>query len=147
MVSSWVLGGPEELVAYSDSDWAGDPVTRHSMGGYLIFLGNSILCWGSKTQRGLIALSSTEAEFIQLALSARQVLFIQPIFSDIRFTNIEKFTILYGDNLPAIQSIGNDSARSRTKHLDIRLKFCGRYLKLVSLKLKMLRQQQTLQIS
>ena len=86
----------EEVVAYSDSDWAGDPITRRSVGGYLIFFGNSILCWGSKTQRGIIALSSTEAEFIQLALSVRQVLFIQPIFYDIGFNEIEKFTVLYG---------------------------------------------------
>ena len=98
------------------------------MGGYLIFFGNSILCWGSKTQRGIIALSSTEAEFIQLALSVKQVLYIQPIFCDVGFPEIEKFTVLYGDNLPAIQSIGNDSARSRTKHLD-HLKFCGEVVK------------------
>ena len=82
-------GGPDELVAFSDSDWAGDPVTRRSIGGYIIFFGNSVLCWSSKTQRGIIALSSTESEFIQLALSVRQLLFIQPIFQDIGFQNIE----------------------------------------------------------
>ena len=129
-------GGPEELVAYSDSDWAGNPITRRSVGGYLIFFGNSILCWGSKTQRGIIALPSTEAEFNQLALSVRQVLFIQPIFCDVGYSNIEKLTVLYGDNLPAIQSIGNDSARSRTKHLDIRLKFCGEVVKAGKLKIE-----------
>ena len=129
-------GGPEELVAYSDSDWAGDPVTRRSVGGYLIFFGTSILCWGSKTQRGIIALSSTESEFIQLALSVRQVLFVQPIFVDVGFPEIEKFTVLYGDNLPAIQSIGNDSARSRTKHLDIQMKFCGEVVKAGKIQIK-----------
>ena len=118
-------GGGEDLVAFSDSDWAGDPITRRSIGGFLIFFGNSLLCWSSKTQRGLIALSSTESEFIQLALSIRQLLYIQPIFVELKYPEIEKFTILYGDNLPSISSIGNKSAKSRTKHVDIRLKFCG----------------------
>ena len=92
------------------------------------FLGTSILYWSSKTQRGIIALSSTESEFIQLALSVRQVLYVQPLFLDIGFGNIEQASIVYGDNLPAINSIGNDSAKSRTKHIDIRLKFCGEVL-------------------
>ena len=121
-------GGPDELITYSDSDWAGDPITRRSIGGYVGFLGTSILYWSSKTQRGIIALSSTESEFIQLALSVRQVLYVQPIFSDIGFGNIEQASIVYGDNLPAINSIGNDSSKSRTKHIDIRLKFCGEVL-------------------
>ena len=117
-------GGGEDLVAFSDSDWAGarDPITRRSIGGFLIFFGNSLLCWSSKTQRGLIALSSTESEFIQLALSIRQLLYI---FVELKYLEIEKFTILYGGNLPSISSIGSKSAKSRTKHVDIRLKFCG----------------------
>ena len=71
-----------------------------------------------------------------MALSVRQVLFIQPIFVDVGFPDVEKFTVLYGDNLPAIQSIGNDSARSRTKHLDIRLKFCGEVVKAGKIQIK-----------
>ena len=123
-------------MVYSDSDWAGDPVTRRSVGGYIIFFGNSVLGWSSKTQRGIIALSSTESEFIQIALSVRQVLYIQPIFIDIGFPLIEQLTVLYGDNLPAIKSIGNDSARSRTKHRDIRLKFCGEVVSAGKLKIQ-----------
>ena len=99
------------------------------------FLGTSILYWSSKTQRGIIALSSTESEFIQLALSVRQVLYVQPIFTDIGFVKIEQASIVYGDNLPAINSIGNDSSKSRTKHIDIRLKFCGEVLSANKLKI------------
>jgi len=129
-------GGPDELITYSNSDWAGDPITLRSIGGYVGFLGTSILYWSSKTQRGIIALSSTESEFIQLALSVRQVLYVQPMFSDIGFGNIEQASIVDGDNLPAINSIGNDSAKSRTKHIDMRLKFCGEVLSANKLKIK-----------
>ena len=37
-------GGPEEFFAFSDSDWAGDPITTRSIGGYVIYFGNSTLC-------------------------------------------------------------------------------------------------------
>ena len=59
--------GSGDLVAYSDSDWASDPVTRRSVGGHVIFFGKSILSWSSKTQKGILALSMTEAEFIHMA--------------------------------------------------------------------------------
>ena len=76
-------------------------------------------------QKGLIALSTTESEFIQMALAIQCVLYIQPTFLDIGFQNIHQVSVFFGDNKPAICSIGNESAKSRTKHLDIRLKFCG----------------------
>ena len=103
------------------------------------FFGTSILYWSSKTQRGIIALSSTESEFIQLALSVRQVLYSQPIFTDINFNDIEKVSVVYGDNLPPMNLIGNDSAKSRTNHIDIRLKFCGEVITAKKLKIKYVR--------
>ena len=103
------------------------------------FFGTLILYWSSKTKRGIIALSSTESEFIQLALSVRQVLYSQPIFTDINFNDIEEVYVVYGDNLPAINSIGNYSAKSRTKHIDIRLKFCGEVITANKLKIKHVR--------
>ena len=97
------------------------------------------MCWSSKTQRGIIALSSTESEFIQIALSVSQVLYVQLIFTEIGFNNIDEASIVYGNNLPAINSIGNDASKSRTKHIDIRLKFSGEVVSAKKLKIKYLR--------
>ena len=36
---------------------------------------------------------------------------------------------MFGDNRPAIFSMGNETSKSRTKHMDVRLKFCGEVLK------------------
>ena len=40
--------GPLVLSAYSDSDWAGDPLDRKSISGILVFLGNSHITWSAK---------------------------------------------------------------------------------------------------
>ncbi|WMV09956.1 hypothetical protein MTR67_003341 [Solanum verrucosum] len=39
------------IMAYSDSDWAGDPTDRTSTTGYVIHLGSTHVSWSSKTQR------------------------------------------------------------------------------------------------
>ena len=66
-------GGQDELIAYSDSDWTGNPITRRSTGGHCVYF-KSLISWSSKTQKGILALSTTESEFIEMALAIRQVL-------------------------------------------------------------------------
>ncbi|GMP32775.1 hypothetical protein CsSME_00006382 [Camellia sinensis var. sinensis] len=44
------------LVAYADSDWAGDVNDRKSTSGFCMFLGNSLISWKSKKQLLLLAL-------------------------------------------------------------------------------------------
>ena len=57
-------------------DFAGDTEDRTSMGGYAIFLGNSVVSWSSKKQI-IIALSSTEAKYMVLSEAAREVLWLR----------------------------------------------------------------------
>ena len=55
-----------KLIVYSDSDWAGDKDTRHSVGGYIMYLAGVPILWKSKIQR-TVSLSSAEAEYYALA--------------------------------------------------------------------------------
>ena len=112
------------LLGYSDSDWAGNPITRRSLGGHCIFFGNALISWSSKAQKGLLALSTTESEYIEMALAIRQLLFLQPTLQELGLVEIHGSTLLLGDNQPAISSVGNKSSKSQTKHIDVRLKFC-----------------------
>ena len=68
------LGGSvsSDVLAFSDSDWANCPSTRKSMGGFVVFFGISPVSWSSKCHIGIVALSTTEAEYIQLALTVRE---------------------------------------------------------------------------
>ena len=43
-----------KLVVYSDSDWAGDKDTRHSVGGYIMYLANVPILWKSNTKEQLL---------------------------------------------------------------------------------------------
>ena len=53
---------PWDLVCYSDSDYAGDPDTRRSVSGYVLFVQGVPVSWRSKANK-TVTLSSTKAEF------------------------------------------------------------------------------------
>jgi hypothetical protein len=62
-------GGEEELVGFSDSDYARDTDDRKSTSGYISMLGTGTVSWFSKKQP-VVTLSTTEAEFIVAAYCA-----------------------------------------------------------------------------
>jgi hypothetical protein len=60
------------LAAFSDSDWASDPITRQSVTGYFFQLAGGPIVWRSRAQT-TVAHSSTEAEYMALSDCSRQV--------------------------------------------------------------------------
>ena len=126
-----ILGGEAltTLVAFSDASFANDKLDRKSMGGYIVFLGNSPISWAVKKHRGILAVSSTESEIVQVAEGCKELLWLQPLLLELGFPNIDWNTILHTDNEPAAHILLNSPTHSnRTKHMDIRIKFCGEVL-------------------
>ena len=70
------------LIAYTDSDYAGDPIKRRSITGYLFKLANGIISWQSHVQK-TIALSSTEAEYMALSDCSRQANWIKTVMTEL----------------------------------------------------------------
>nr|GEV26092.1 copia protein [Tanacetum cinerariifolium] len=67
---------PFNLVAYSDSDYAGASLDRKSTTGGYQFLGYRLISWQCKKQT-VVATSSTEAEYVAATSCYAQVLWIQ----------------------------------------------------------------------
>ncbi|XP_021974388.1 secreted RxLR effector protein 161-like [Helianthus annuus] len=64
-------GGKKHLMGYSDSDYAGNIDDSKSTSGYIFHLGSGPISWQSKKQK-VVALSSTEAEYMALSLTGCQ---------------------------------------------------------------------------
>jgi hypothetical protein len=61
------------LLAYVDSDWAGCADTRWLTSGYIFLMVGAPIAWASKWQ-SVVALSSTEAEYILIGWAAQQAM-------------------------------------------------------------------------
>jgi hypothetical protein len=55
-----------DIIAYSNTDWAGCPDTQRSTSGYCVYLGPSLISWSSKRQP-TVSCSSVEAGYRAVA--------------------------------------------------------------------------------
>lgn len=114
-------GGSDRLVAYSDSDYAGDHDNRRSTSGYVCFLSGAAIAWSSKRQP-IVTLSTTEAEFVAATACACQVLWLRRIFEHIGLAQKEG-TVINCDNMSTIKLSKNPVMHQRSKHIDVRYFF------------------------
>nr|GFA97109.1 hypothetical protein [Tanacetum cinerariifolium] len=117
----WYLkDSPFDLVAYSDSDYAGASLYRKSINRGCQFLGCRLISWQCKKQT-VVATSSTEAEYVVAASGCAQVLWMQNQLLDYGYNFMH--TIIYIDNSSTIYIIKNPVLHSKTKHIVIRHHF------------------------
>ena len=109
-----------DLIAYSDSDYAGCPDTRKSRTGYAIFLFGNLISWKSKLQ-SVIAMSTAEAELIAAVEAAKELVYIQSLLTGIGI-DIGKVA-LHVDNQPCIEILKNGGHFNRAKHIQVRYHF------------------------
>lgn len=108
------------LSAYTDADFGGSRIDRKSTSGSCYFLGHSIISWFSKKQN-IVALSTTEAEYIAAGFCGAQVLWLLQSLRDFGY-NYNKIPI-FCDNTSTINLSKNPILHSRTKHIDIKHHF------------------------
>jgi hypothetical protein len=115
--------GDQEIVGYTDSDWAGDKGTRKSTSGYLFKLGNGAVSWSSKRQP-TVALSSCEAEYMAVTQCVKEAIWLQGLLGEIGYSGKDKDNVqLFGDNMGALALAQNPEYHARSKHIDVQWHF------------------------
>jgi hypothetical protein len=112
--------GTTQLEGYSDADWASQ-THRHSISGYAFHMGDGAVTWSSKKQ-AIVALSSTEAEYMAQTHAAKELIWMRTILGELT-SPFENPTTLNCDNQGAIALAKDNKFHARTKHIDIRYHF------------------------
>lgn len=114
--------GDEFIISgYTDSDYASDKNDRKSTTGLAFFANDALISWTSQKQ-SIIAVSSTEAEYVALASGAKEALWLRRFANELGYPQVEPTTI-YVDNESAIKLAYNPEHHNRTKHIDVRFHF------------------------
>ncbi|KAL5515273.1 hypothetical protein EMCRGX_G000418 [Ephydatia muelleri] len=106
------------IIGFSDADWAGDLDNRHSTSGNLFVMSGGAISWLSKKQP-VVALSTTEAEYVALGAATQEVVWLRRLLSDIK-ASPKMPTIISEDNQGTIAIARNPVYHARTKHIDIK---------------------------
>jgi hypothetical protein len=121
LVFGWGSLGGSTLFGYADADWASDVNNRKSTSGYMFKLAGAAVSWSSKKQTS-VALSSTEAEYISGAHTAKEAVWLRQLLSELGLDTSSP-TILHIDNQSTIAIAKNPEFHDRMKHIDVRYHF------------------------
>jgi len=113
--------GDAKLLAYTDSDYAGDVEDRKSTSGYVFSLSGGVISWSSKKQP-VVALSTTEAEYIAAAYYATQGIWLKQILDKLSQTEGLDITI-FCDNSSTIKLSKNPVFHGHSKHIEVQFHF------------------------
>ena len=109
------------LSGFLDADWAGDMDNRHSTTGNLFMMSGGAVSWLSRKQP-VVALSTTEAEYVALSTATQEAVWLRRLLSEIRATPMTPTTIKE-DNQGTIAVAKNPIFHARTKHIDIKFHY------------------------
>lgn len=101
------------LNAFSDVNWGTCPDSRHSLTGYCVYLGNSLITWKSKKQ-DVVSRSSTEAEYRSMAHTT----WLQQLLTSLHM-RVSTTAKLFYDNKSAMHIATNLVFHERTKQVEI----------------------------
>jgi len=107
------------MFGYGDADWGADLDTRRSTSGWMLFIGETLINWGSELEK-IIAQSTSEAEIRSLGKIVNEVVYMQNFFIALGILpESHKKTRVFSDNSGALQILENPVFHKRTKHIEI----------------------------
>ena len=108
----------QTLIGYSDADFASAEAGRKSLTGYIFMYKGSTVSASTK-QQSLVCLSTCEAEYVALSMSAREGLYLRQLARELGIRG-DGPVIILGDNECANLLTGDTVTNQRTKHIDVR---------------------------
>lgn len=106
-----------EITAYYDAHWVACPITRRSVIGLIIKLGESMVSLKAKKQI-TISRSSVETEYRSLACTIAELVWLVGL-SEYLDVEITLPVNIYSDSKSVIQLEANSIYHERTKHIEI----------------------------
>uniref|UniRef100_A0A3Q7JGD1 Reverse transcriptase Ty1/copia-type domain-containing protein n=1 Tax=Solanum lycopersicum TaxID=4081 RepID=A0A3Q7JGD1_SOLLC len=73
----------KQLSVYCDADWATCPMTRRSVSGFVVKIGDSLISWKSKKQK-TVSRSSAEAEYRSMANVVSEVVWLIGLYKELK---------------------------------------------------------------
>jgi hypothetical protein len=108
------------LEAFVDADFAGCLSTRKSTTGFVFTLNAGAICWSSKLQ-SVVAVSTTEAEYIAAAAAVREALWLQKLLASFDMKVLP--VVIECDSQGALSLMQHVVASQRSKHIDVQFHF------------------------
>jgi len=105
------------IIGFADAAYANADNLK-STSGYVFLASGGAITWKSKKQ-SVIALSSTEAEYVALSEAAREAVWLRNLYSELGFPEMEPTTIRC-DNEGSVILSRNPQFHQRSKHIKIR---------------------------
>ena len=109
-----------KLTGYTDTDGS-MAEDRHTISGYAFLIHGGAVSWSAKRQE-IIALSTTEAEYIAITHAVKEALWLRLLIFQLFKLDLEP-TTLFSDNKSAIELTKDHQFHPQTKHIDIRFHF------------------------
>src|SRR5258708_17254613 len=107
----------DDIIGFTDSDWAGDANSRRSVSGYAFIFCGVAIAWSAKKQP-TIALLSTEAEYMALTHAGKESTFLEHLYKNVSIP-ISPPIFLLVDNQSAIALAENPIFHVCSKHIEV----------------------------
>ncbi|CAA7040888.1 unnamed protein product [Microthlaspi erraticum] len=105
------------LTAWCDADYSGCPITRRSLTGWFVQLGDSPLSWKTIKQ-DVVSRSSAESEYRAMSDTVQEIIWLKALLLSFGVSHDQPVQ-LHCDNMAAIHLSANPVFHERTKHVEV----------------------------